>query len=168
MEGWMSDIQGMFRVNQNSALSFNIQYAVCFMQDKLLFVKIGGELVDGKRAVAGVALGGIIGAVIGARMDEKAARRDSQKGLILQRLRELSNEQLLTLHKHNFEVGYDCISRVSLTKSDYNMLYMQPRSGILTLEITNQKRKKFDISAKDRIEECWNTLHQFLPEKLVG
>jgi hypothetical protein len=164
----MAEIKGMFRVNKNNALTLNIQYAVCFMQDKLLLVKIGGEFADGGKAVAGAAIGGVIGGVIGAVIDQKNTIADAQKELILQRLRGFSSEELLKLDKHNFQINYDTVSHISIRESTYNLLYMKPRSGLITSELSNQRSLKFDISARDKLDDCRDIINQIFPDKLVN
>ncbi len=164
----MADIKGMFRVNKNNPFTLNIQYAVCIMKDRLLFIKVGGEFADGGKAVAGAAIGGVIGAVIGASMDQKGAKIDSQKEAILQRLRGMSDENLLSLDKANYEVSFDLISRITMKESTYNLAYMKPRCGTLKLETSGKSVQKFDISAKDSFLDCRNILSESLPQGLVS
>jgi hypothetical protein len=163
----MAEIQAMFRVNKNNVFTSNIQYAIGFMHDRLLFVKIGGEFADGGKAIAGMAIGGVVGGVIGATMDKRDAQKN-HKDPILLRLREISRDELLELDKHNFEIGYDKIAQIKLTKSSFNIVYSKSRNGVLIIETIDQKPHKFDLSVRDGYEDCRNTILQFLPNKLVS
>ena len=163
----MAEIQGMFRVNKNNMFSGNIQYAVCFLKDRLLFVKVGGEFADSAKATTGAMFGGLIGAAVGAAMDKNAAKKDNQKDPMIQRLSELSVEELLKQNKSNFDMPHDSISKINLEKASYNLAYGKPRSGVITFERLGKKAEKFDISGKDDLEECRTTLVERLPGKMV-
>ena len=60
------NIKGAFRVTKVKWTGANIQYAALFLEDKVIFVKIGGQFADPNFSVSlGLVLGGPLGAFAG-------------------------------------------------------------------------------------------------------
>lgn len=160
----MLEVKGTFRVNKVNMWSSNIQYAVLFFEDRMIFVKIGGQFADGGLggAIAG-GLGGALGGLIGSLIDQKLQRSPSlKKEGKVKSFEAMTIDDLLRLDKKNFEVYYGDIMRIEMKKSAMSL--NGPRTG--TLSIQRKKKEKFDIAPSQKYDDCLNVIQSLLPGKL--
>jgi hypothetical protein len=163
----MAEIKGMFRVNKVNIFTPNVQYALCLSKDSILFVKVGGEFADGgQAAAAGAVLGGLVGGIIAAKLDKKVVANDDRESL-LNRLCQLSDEEILKLDKKNFKIKCDNITGVRIKPSEFNVLASKKRSGEINIYAIGAKSRTFDISIRDSFDYCKSVLAQILPDKLM-
>lgn len=152
----------------------NIKYAILFLNDRLLFVKVGNEFDDpdfwaelGKpaggatgsglgRAVAGSALGAA-GGMIGNRL-----RRVTEDKVAM--ASEIPVEEMLKLDEKNFQVLYSDIASVKIRK---DRVFAHFRDRIGTIEIKGKTNDKFDIESDENYKNCITTFESFLAGKLV-
>jgi hypothetical protein len=161
----MLEVKGSFRVNKVRAIQSNIQYAILFLKDRMIFVKIGGQFADGglAGAIAGGAVGGAVGAIIGSSIDQKiqksASKRKEEK---IKSLNEMSIEDLIQMDKNNFEMLYGEIIGIEVKNATFSL--NGARTGVLT--ILSKKKEKFDIAPNQNFDECYNIINTILPEKM--
>jgi hypothetical protein len=161
----MLDIKGSFRVNKVRTIQSNIQYAVLFLEDRMIFAKIGGQFADGGLAgaisggVVGGALGGIIGATIEQKLQKSSAKKKDEK---IRNLSEMSIDEVLQLDKNNFELYYGDIIKIEMKNSTFS--FNGARSG--TISIERKKKEKFDLAANQNYEDCEKLVSALLPGKL--
>lgn len=159
------DIKGSFRVNKVRMIQSNIQYAILFLEESMVFVKIGGQFADGglAGAIAGGAVGGALGGVIGASIEQKLRKSTAQKkDDKIKSLSEMSVEELLRLDKNNFDLHYADIHRIEMKKSTLSL--NGARSGVLIID--GKKKEKFDIAPNQNFNECENLITSLLADKV--
>ena len=161
----MSDDFSAIKVNKVSWASLNIQYYIIFKQDRLLFVKIGGQFADGGLGtITGAVLGGAIGAAIGSAVDSRLKKRsDQKKGLLIQDLFQKNDDEIMSLDKKNYKVMYDDIKTVQLKKSTIGL--NGARAGVLTLETA--KKENYDIVVGQDYALCDQIVRKCLGEKFL-
>jgi len=159
----MSDDFSAIKVNKVNWASSNIQYYLIFKQDRLLFVKIGGQFADGGLGtVTGAVLGGVIGAAIGSAVDSRLKKRsDQKKGLLVQDLFQKNDDEIMALDKKNYRVMYNDIKNVQMKKSAMGI--NGARAGVLTLETV--KKENYDIVAGQDYALCEQIVRKCLGEK---
>jgi hypothetical protein len=145
-----------FRINRIKWMGSNLQYALIFTKDRLLFAKIGGQFADmtGATTAAGVALGGAVGGAIGAMADQKSStskvQKQDEKGRIMT---ELDPQETLKKDKDNFEILYSTIMKVQIKKSSIGI--NGARTGIFKMQL-HDRIESFDIAPNQDFEKCKN------------
>jgi hypothetical protein len=159
------EVKGSFRVNKIRMIQSNIQYAVLFLTDRLVFVKIGGQFADGGfvgTAVGGAlggALGGLVGSAVDLKIQKSATDKKNQK---VKALNELSVEELLGRDKQNFEIYYGDIIKIEMKHSVISL--NGNRTGVFN--ILGKKLDKFDIAPGQDYQECERVVSSILPGKI--
>ena len=170
-------IKGSFTVQKNNVLSNNIRYKLLFLNDQLLFVKIGGEFASqggtgsffadaigyvlgiGILAPIGGQLYGRIGfmifALVGCGLGAFIAylfRKKNKKKIDQQTssLNEKSVEEVIHTDKKNFAIPYNQISNIQIKNSNWSLHGF--REGILFIEAN--KKFRFDIPLGQPLEQC--------------
>jgi uncharacterized protein YcfJ len=164
----MLDTKGHFVVNKNRVWGSNIQYTVLALEDRLIFMKTGGQFAEsGAASIAGAALGGMLGGFIGNAIDSKVQKtvmeRANEK---LSKYNAMMEQQILRADKANFVLRAEEVSKITFKKSGYNLAFQNKRTGVLTIEILNGKLQKYDILKKSSIEDTLNLLKQIFPNKV--
>jgi hypothetical protein len=129
----MPDIKGAFRVTKNEFI--DIHYTVLLLSDALVFVRTGGEL---------------------SGPDVNAIEESD-----LQRYRGMSREELVRLHKKNFDVPFEDIINIKLKKSTYSI--NGPRTGVFT--IVGKKTTNFNISRFQNFGAIEKMVRSVMPDK---
>ncbi len=161
----MLDIKGSFRVNKVRAIQSNIQYAVLFLSDRMLFAKIGGQFADGGLggAIAGGVVGGAIGGLLGSAIDQKMNKKSAEKNeKRVRNLAEMSADEVLHLDKNNFELLFGDITTIEMKKSAISL--NGPRTGVMSIE--GLRKERLDIAPNQDFEECRRTVAMLLQSKL--
>ncbi|CAI82347.1 glycine zipper 2TM domain-containing protein [Dehalococcoides mccartyi] len=118
-------------------------------------------------ALLGLAIGALVGVFIGNEVSQYMNKKEGiTENTISQRLIDLSPEELLKLNKRNFEVLYKKIRSADYTRSNFHLLYVNSRSGILTLNLEGFESERYDISAKRSFDETLELLRKMLPCKV--
>jgi hypothetical protein len=163
-------------------LRANIQYAVLFLEDRLLFVKIGGQFAEGGKV-------DWIDRLLYAS-SPTAAYMDLAKGKLIKdtppdvaeavtrdteinqgRVRDLSKfsiTEILAKDKVNFEVPYCDVTAINIDKPNYTEkrgIFAEARSGNLAIEEL-KKKEKYLVSPVQNLEECVTIFEKFLPGKV--
>jgi hypothetical protein len=172
-----SEILPHIRVTKFKWSKWNIKYVIVFLQDRLLFAKVGTEWDDpdlwqelGKAAgrgirISGSALGGMItkdgletaGGIIGARH-----RKITEDTLAM--TSELPTEAIVGLDENNFEILYSDISSVKIRK---DRIFSDFRDRIGAFEIKGKMNDKFDIESDENYANCVSVVKSFLSDKMV-
>ncbi len=153
----MVDVKGAFRVTKVKMFGGNVHYAALFLQDRIVFAKVGGQLSDPLfGALAGMAIGGGIGAVVGQKIGQKKVTEKQEKRTDV--AKKLSVAQILGADKNNFEVLYSDIEKVEIKKSSTGI--NGPRTGVLALD-----KHKFDITFDQKYEDCEKIVKSVLGKK---
>ncbi len=168
----MVEVLGTFRVNKVNFWSANVQYMVLFLNDRLLFVKVGGQFADGAvstgtvvGAVAGGAVGAVIGSIIGGKLDKsKREKKILETASNINRFSEMSADELVSIDKANYEIPYKNISKIEIQKSAVGA--NGPRTG--TLSIQCAKKEKFDIAPNQDYKFCAETVKTLLADKIAS
>lgn len=149
--------------------STNLQYFILFYEDRLLFLKVGGQFKKGELGrvllrISGHIVGGWVGATVVDEISRIGAQRTSRNKSEddLSNLAELSIDKLLGVDKHNFEMLYSDISYAEITSSSIGVNGI--RNGTLLLQ--GKRKEKFDIDADKKYEECVHIVMTFLGDKL--
>jgi len=162
----MIEVKGFFRVNKLNEWTSNVQYAALFLDDRILFVKVGGQFVDsglGASAVGG-ALVGPVGWGIGAAIDQGHRRASSKRrDEKVKRLAELSREDLLQLDKANFELLYEQVKSIKMKKTILSL--SGARVGIFNIEA--DKKYRFNIALNQSYEDCLTVVQTVLPDRIM-
>jgi hypothetical protein len=134
----MSDIIGAFRINKVKVIGNNVQYTILFMKDRLVFLVTGGQFAD---------------------ILQSQAKQEQ-----LQRLGQMSSDEIKQLDKRNFQLSYGDIIGIEIKESIIGL--NSARTGSLSI-ITN-KKDKYDIAPGQNFEVCRDIVREALPNKLVG
>ncbi len=141
----MVDVRGAFRVNKVNWSSSNLQYAVLFLKDRLIFAKIGGQFADsGIGMIVGITAFGAVGTAFGQRIDEKLGAKAKKNET---KIKKMSVDDILKLDKVNFQIFYKDIKSVAIKKSRLGI--NGQRVGVFTVN-----GNKFDIAVKQKYDEC--------------
>ena len=159
----MVEVKGSFRVNKIKWTGLDIQYAILFLKDRMLFVKVGGQFADtGIGAVIGGVAGGGIGAGLGHVIEEKVRGSSFKKREDkIKSFEKMSIDELLKMDKKNFDIPYKDISKIEIKKG---VGISGPRTGVLSIE--GKKKEKFNIAINQKFEECEKIVKEALPDKL--
>jgi hypothetical protein len=130
----MLEIKGAFRVTKTAFVSTH--YAVLVLNDSLVFARTGSELT-------------------GADVNSVGENT-------LKRFSGMSKEEIISLHKKNFEVHYDEIISLKLKKSPVG--FNGARTGVLTMK--GKKVSNFDLSPLQDIKVIEHMLQAAMPGKL--
>ena len=154
--------------------SSNVQYAVLFLQDRMLFVKTGGQFGNMEKgqwigAIAGGILGGAVGGVLaseaGRRLESKLRKdKTDPRDKKLATISQTDIDNILKLDKKNFEVLYQNINMVTLKKSIIGV--SGARIGVFTLDAEQRKKESFDIAVNQDFKGCVELVKSFLPDKV--
>lgn len=150
----------MIRVRKYSIIAESY-FALFFTKNSIVGVKTGGALSDPStlRQIGG-GTGGMIGATVGAWLGEGKLKGIKDK---IEKLGDMSNEDLLKLDKNNFELNYNEIDSVEMSKS--NSIIRGPRAGYM--KIKGKKILDLDITPEQDFGKCKNIVAEFLPKKLT-
>jgi hypothetical protein len=159
------EVKGSFRVNKLKWATMNTQYAILFLKERMVFVKVGGQFADtGIGAVIGGVAGGGIGAGLGQVIEEKVRGSSFKKRENkIKSFEKMSIDKLLKMDKKNFEIPYKDISKIGIKKTLIGGLN-GPRTGVLLIE--GKKKEKFDICLNQKYEECEKIVKEVLSDKL--
>jgi hypothetical protein len=131
-------INGFFRVDRidkNKPFA-NIQFTVLFLNDRLVFVRTGGQFAN------------------------TAESFGNKHHDFPDQFRAKTVEEILQLHKNNFQILYSAINNVEL-KEDFKLGL---RVGIFT--ITSIDKNIYNISPNQNFIECYNIVRTALPGKI--
>jgi hypothetical protein len=162
-------------------LRANIQYAVLFLPDRMVFVKIGGQFAEGGKEdlkerflyatspatpYKDLAKGKLI-RVTPPSVVEATAREKSANDEKVRKLSQLPAEELLALDKANFELFHSDIRLVEIKKANFmgqKGIFTEAKNGHLAIE--GDKKEKFLVSPVQDLEECIAIFEKFLPGKV--
>jgi hypothetical protein len=154
------DIKGSFTVQQNRFWRSNAQYEVLFTNDRLLFIKTGGQAlipliifvvlsvglagIGGRfYGILGYLGGAIIGGVIGSYVFLFAVKKNKIKAdNRLNSLKAKSSEEIIQTDKNNFEIRYGEITDIKVDDSMFGLYGI--RQGVLVIQ--GAKKLRFDIT----------------------
>jgi hypothetical protein len=166
----MLDIKGYFIVNKNKFIGANIQYTVLLLADRFIFMKTGGHNADvGLDKASGMwgAFGGLVGGIMGSVIDNKNQKLKSSEILNeIDKFNRMTEEQVLKADKVNYVIKKEEIFRLHIRKSIFNLVLLQPRAGVLTVTLFNQKKQNYDISVKSNFNDMSILLETVMPDKL--
>jgi hypothetical protein len=172
------NVKGSFQIRKNSTWKSNISYRLLLLEDRLLFIKIGGQIAGpGGGTLVGLVLtiaivvpcfqlygimgatlggmaGGLVGRLAGYYIEKLIKKKTDKKTKTIE---YLSLDEVLKSNKGNFQIPYSDIRKVKVTESLPGM--NGARSGTMTIE-TNL-RYKFDIV--DKQSEAKNLFRALLP-----
>ena len=154
-----------FKVNKVRRLKSNIQYLALFYPEKIVFSKIGGQFADGGLGViTGGVLGGMLGALVGDAVEKRLQKRsDSKRGEKMRSIYEMTEEEIVSMDKENFEIYYSDITQVSINKSKKGL--KRTWSGVLSIE--GKINEKFDITPDQSLDVCEEILRTHLSDKFL-
>src|SRR2546427_12104960 len=120
----MQDLPPYFHLTKVKWSSSNVQYAVLFLSDRILFMKTGGQFAghagQSKGAFLGAIAGGVLGGAVGAVIASEAGRKIEEKlnkdsmdprDRKVASLSDISPDELLRLDKKNFQILYEQVER---------------------------------------------------------
>src|SRR3989344_4314221 len=115
----MVEILGFFRVNKLKWTGGNIQYALLFLHDRMVFAKVGGQFADAASGqIMGATAGGFLGAIVGDRIEKKLRKSSSEKrNEKILGFSGMDSAEILALDKNNFEIVYKDISTIEVKKA---------------------------------------------------
>ena len=131
----MPVLKGSFKVNLKK-IAANVQYAALFYDDRVVFARVGGHWAN-------------------ARISSVAEVHRQ-----LEQFRPMRVEDILKLHKKNFQVMYSELVKVQLKDDTWGNI----RIGLLS--IVTQRQTNFDILLNQDFLTCVNIVHSALPGKL--
>src|SRR5262245_23840626 len=170
----MQDLPPHFFLTKVSWTSSNLQYAVLFLDDRLLFVKTGGQFAGMSKAemigsIAGGVLGGTVGSVAGSLAGtalefglRKKVRDPREKNLVKISRKDVAN--LLNADKKNFEILYENVIEIEIRKSIIGV--NGSRLGVMSVTAEGRKKEGYDIMDDQDFGNCVETVTTFLGHKV--
>jgi hypothetical protein len=186
----MLEVIGSFKVNKLRWTTGNIQFAILFLKDRMLFDKVGGQFADlymgaflgflvglvganvganvfGANVfgtfisgVVGAGVGGGVGYIIEEKLRKQSFKEREEK---IKSLTKLSINEIIKLDKNNFEIIYKDIFKIEIKKTS-GVGSTGARVG--TLSIEGKKKEKYDIIMNQKFEECEKIVKEVLSDKL--
>ena len=138
----MLDIKGSFEVTKVRLAHANINYAMVFTNDRVIFVKVArGNLRP-----------------VGGKTDPTLLLGSAAT------LSSISADDLIGTDKDNFGLLYRHISRIRMKKSSIG--HNGARSGVIDLDILGKKRVTFEIMKGQDYEQCRSVVAAVMPDKI--
>lgn len=161
----MVEVLGSFRINKIKWTGADVQYAILFLKDRMVFAKVGGQLADfNLAATVGGVTGGAAGAAIGHLIGKKVRPASDERDEKVKAMNKMPVDKILNLDKNNFEILYKDVTSVKL-KNPFNGVM---GFGVWSLNVEGKKKDKFNIAPNQNFEECRKIFESAVPEKLRG
>jgi len=159
----MADIIGSFRVNKIRWTGADIQYAILFLKDRMVFAKVGGQFADFNiGGTVGGVVGGAVGAGVGSLIEKKLRKSPSDKrDEKIKSFSEMPADEIIKLDKNNFEIFYKDTSKIEIKNPFKGVMGL----GNWSLSIEGKRKEKFVIAPKQKVEECQKIVKKVLSDK---
>ena len=173
--------KGSFRVNKGLSTGGTTQYSMLFLNDRILFAKIGGQSeYAGFGAVIGVivfievfgkifsddllgwGVAGALGGLVGYSAPNILSRLQPKKRETHKSPDEKSVDEILGSDKNNFQILYQDISRIEMKKASPS----SPKVGSISIE--GKRNETFGIATNQKYEECEKIVKNSLSDKVLS